>query len=59
MDKATEIIEGIKNVALGGGVTTAEPKPVESKPRGEKKAKKAAKGPAEATPLEVICLLLP
>lgn len=58
MNKATEIIEGIKNVALGGA-TSPEPKSAESKPRGEKKTKKAAaKAPVDATPLEVICLLL-
>lgn len=56
MDKATEIIESIKNVTLGGSAL-AEPGPAESKPRGEKKAKKA-KAPVDATPLEVIRLLL-
>lgn len=59
MDKATEIIESIKNATLGGGATPPEPKSAESKPRGEKKTKKAAaKAPVDATPLEVICLLL-
>lgn len=57
MDRATEIVRSINNVTLGGDAP-AESGAAESKPRGEKKAKKAAKAPVDATPLEVIRLLL-
>lgn len=57
MDRATEIVRSINDVTLGEG-SPAESGPAESKPRGERKAKKAAKAPVDATPLEVIRLLL-
>ncbi|KAH0612816.1 uncharacterized protein H6S33_009196 [Morchella sextelata] len=54
MDKAAGLVEGIKNVTLGGEAAAPEAKPTSVKPKGEKKAKKAAaKGPVDATPLEL------
>lgn len=58
MEKAAELVESVKNVTLGGDASPAESGPAGPRPKGEKKAKKAAKAPVDATPLEVIHLLL-